>query len=246
MEAVVCQSLLYLNFTTLTLPQGSTNWAVFRDLKSQFINQWQPHYKLMSGETLDSDETAMKIVLPHVWVFIKNNSIAKTRHCMKREKRDASGIKDAKRSSGPAIRGKLKSARLTKSLKTVATSLKVLQSSNRANNKSRSSHNASSSSRSPSSLPGNNRLVFNSIRVAAINKNSVASSRSIVCILATSSRYAVTMFDNETSWISTSSFKMRCKSNSNGPSNVGVETAYFITCEITSPRLSMSATKVDL
>ena len=42
-EAVVCQSLLYLNFTTLTLPQGSTNWAVFRDLKAQLINQWQPH-----------------------------------------------------------------------------------------------------------------------------------------------------------------------------------------------------------
>ena len=77
MEAVVCQSLLYANFPTLMMPQEiPTIWAVFRDLKSQFFNQWQQQYKLMSGETLDSDKALIKSVLPHVWVFIKNKSIA--------------------------------------------------------------------------------------------------------------------------------------------------------------------------
>ena len=82
MEAVVRHSLLYANFTTLMMPQGLSIWAVFRDLKSQFINQWQPHYKLVSGETQDSDKAAIKRVLPHVWVFIKNKSITKTRNNM--------------------------------------------------------------------------------------------------------------------------------------------------------------------
>ena len=55
----------------------------------------------MSGETLDSDKAAIKKVLPHVWVFIKNKSIAKTRYRMKKENRDASGIKDAKLDNCP-------------------------------------------------------------------------------------------------------------------------------------------------
>ncbi|CAB4903723.1 unannotated protein [freshwater metagenome] len=93
-----------------------------------------------------------------------------------------SGINSAKRSSGPAIRAKLKPAFSTSSLKTPATSLKVLQSNKRASNKSRSSHSASSSSRSISALPGSNLRVFNSTRVAAISKNSVAISMSKVCM----------------------------------------------------------------
>ena len=49
----------------------------------------------MTGETLDSNKASIKGVLLHVWVFIKNKSISKTRNHVKKENRDASGIDDA-------------------------------------------------------------------------------------------------------------------------------------------------------
>ena len=55
----------------------------------------------MSGEILDSEKAAIKRLVPQVWVFIKNKSISKTRNCMKKENRDASGINDVKLENFP-------------------------------------------------------------------------------------------------------------------------------------------------
>ena len=129
-----------------------------------------------------------------------------------------SGSNSANRSSGPERRGKLRLARSVSWLNTEATSLNVLQSRRRASKRSRSDHSANSSSKSMSSRPGSKRRVFNSTRVDAIRRNSVATSRSSICMRWISSRYASTMRVNETSWMSTSSFKMRCNRRSNGPS----------------------------
>ena len=99
-----------------------------------------------------------------------------------------SGISPANRSSAPVRRGKHKSACSESALSTRATSLNVLHSSNLASRRSRSDHNASSSSRSPSSCPGSNRRVLSSTSVAAISKNSVATSRSSACKRSTSAK----------------------------------------------------------
>ena len=89
-----------------------------------------------------------------------------------------SGTRPAKRSSGPTRRGKERSASSARRLNTAATSLNVLHSSRRASSRSRSSHRASSSSRSTSSAPGSRRRALSSTSVAAISRNSVATSRS--------------------------------------------------------------------
>ncbi len=114
----------------------------------------------------------------------------------------------------------------SRSLITWAASWKVLHSSRRASRRSRSSKRISSSSRSTSSRPGSRRRAFNSTSVAAISRNSVATSRSTCSMFSTSTQNTSTMCASEISQRSTSSFRIRCRRRSNGPSNTGVETAY--------------------
>ena len=56
------------------MPQGLTIWAVFRGLKSQFINRWQPDYQLMSGETLDLAKLQCMSLLQPKWTFERDRS----------------------------------------------------------------------------------------------------------------------------------------------------------------------------
>ena len=80
---------------------------------------------------------------------------------------------------GPAMRGTLRSARRACGPRGPgAASLNVLHSSSRASSRSRSSKRSSSSSSSASSSPGSRRRAFSSTRVAAMSRNSVATSRS--------------------------------------------------------------------
>ena len=91
-----------------------------------------------------------------------------------------SGTSERNGSSGPAARGTLRSARRMRASSAAAASLNVLHSSRRASSRSRSSNRSSSSSSSTSSRPGSSRRAFSSTSVAAMRRNSVATSRSSV------------------------------------------------------------------
>ena len=127
---------------------------------------------------------------------------------------------------GPAVRATERLALCSCALITCAASWNVLHSSRRASRRSRSSKRISSSSRSTSSRPGSSRRALSSTSVAAMSRNSVATSRSTRSMFSTSTQNTSTMRTSEISQRSTSSFRMRCKRRSNGPSNTGVETSY--------------------
>ncbi len=94
-----------------------------------------------------------------------------------------SGVRSKNRSSGPQRRAHDMAAWSCRAESVRAASLNVLHSSSLASSKSRSSHRASSSSRSTSASPGRSRFVLSSTRVAAMSRNSVATSRSRVSML---------------------------------------------------------------
>ena len=83
--------------------------------------------------------------------------------------------------------------------------------------------------------PGSSRRAFSSTSVAAISRNSVATSRSTRSMCSTSTQNTSTMCASEISQRSTSSFKIRCKRRSNGPSKTGVETSYGTGSRLPAP-----------
>src|SRR5262245_53806524 len=83
------------------------------------------------------------------------------------------------------------------------------------------SRGSSSSPSTPAAVSGRGRSIFDlmCISVAAITRNSPATSRSSSCISAIASRYCCVMSAIGMSWMLTSFFLMRCSSRSSGPSN---------------------------
>ena len=77
-------------------------------------------------------------------------------------------------------------------------------------------------------MPGSRRRALSSTRVAAMSRNSVATSRSRVSMRSSSVRYASTISASDTSQSSTSCLRIRWRSRSKGPSKTGVRTAYDI------------------
>jgi hypothetical protein len=93
-------SLLYDTFTGETIYKGSTLWNSFKASKAELINVWMPNYKLTSGDTVDNDEKAVLRMLPYVWLFGKNKSLAAARNRAARKSKkddtdDAKPVPDA-------------------------------------------------------------------------------------------------------------------------------------------------------
>lgn len=50
-------------------------WQNYKNLKSEFINHWQPHYTMTSGM---NEDDALENVRRHVWAFRKNKNVKKS------------------------------------------------------------------------------------------------------------------------------------------------------------------------